>query len=55
LVRSALEKSEGRVSVDAVVALIQAHYGETVGRGTVGAIAMKVGANLSGDWVVAKG
>jgi hypothetical protein len=55
LVRSALEKSEGRVSVDAVVALIQAHYGETVGRGTVGAIAMKVGAYLSGDWVVAKG
>ncbi|MFN7698895.1 MAG: UvrD-helicase domain-containing protein [Deltaproteobacteria bacterium] len=54
LVRSALEESGGRVSVEAITARIEAHYGEPIGRGFLASIAMKLGASLAGEWVVRK-
>ena len=52
LVRSALEDSDGRVSIDALMERIKANYGEPPTRGTLGAFAMKLGANLDGEWMV---
>jgi len=54
LVRSALEEADGRVSVDAVAARIEANYGERPSRGNLGAFAMNAGANLDGEWIVRK-
>ena len=54
IVQEALRKGDGRVSVDALVALVFAHYGEPMSRGSLGAVAMHVGANLVGDWVLLK-
>jgi len=52
LARSALEEGEGRVSVEAVAARIEANYGERPSRATLGALAMNVGAGLDGEWIV---
>jgi hypothetical protein len=55
LVRSALAESDDRVSVDGVLARIEAHYGERPNRIALASLAMNVGARLDGDWVVRKG
>lgn len=52
LVRTALDEGEGRVSIDALMARLEAHYGEVPTRGTLGAITMHVGAGLDGEWMV---
>lgn len=54
LVRSALEEAGGRVSVEAVLARIEAHYGVRPSRGALISLAMNVGARVDGDWVIRK-
>lgn len=51
LLRSALAESEGLVSVEALSARIQAHYGEPPTRGTLASLASHLNASLDGDWV----
>jgi hypothetical protein len=55
LLRNALDESGGRVSVDAVVARIEAHYGESPTRAVLGGIANHVGASIDGDWIERRG
>lgn len=52
LVKSALSEAGDRVSVEAVLDRIEAHYGERSSRGSLGSLAMHVGASLDGDWIV---
>lgn len=54
LVRSALEEAGDRVSVEAITARVEAHYGEPIGRGFLASIAAKLGASLAGEWIVRK-
>ena len=54
LLRGALAESAGRVSVDAVAARIEAHYGEKPARGSLISIAANVGANVDGEWLILK-
>jgi hypothetical protein len=54
LVRSALDEAEGRVSVEAALARIEAHYGETPSRATLIGIAHKLGARVDGEWILRK-
>ena len=54
LVRSALEEAGGRVTTEAVLARIEAHYGERPPRSSLISIAMNVGAGVDGEWVVRK-
>jgi superfamily I DNA/RNA helicase/mRNA-degrading endonuclease RelE of RelBE toxin-antitoxin system len=51
LARAALAEAGGKVSVEAVLGRIEAHYGERPTRATVGAIAMHLGVALDGDWL----
>ena len=55
LVRSALEQADGRVSLDAVTARIDAHYGEQPTRAMLSSIANTIGASVDGEWVVRGG
>ncbi len=55
LVRSALEDSDGRVSVDALMERIKANYGEPPTRASLAGVAMKLGASLEGEWMVRRG
>jgi hypothetical protein len=43
------------VSIEALMDRIEANYGERPTRATLGAIAMKVGAGLDGEWMVRAG
>jgi superfamily I DNA/RNA helicase/mRNA-degrading endonuclease RelE of RelBE toxin-antitoxin system len=52
LVRSALAEAAGRVSVEALMARIEAHYGERPTRAAMGGIAQNIGAGLDGEWMV---
>ena len=54
LVRSALEEAGGRVSVEAVLARIEAHYGARPPRGSLISFVMNVGAGMEGEWIVKK-
>lgn len=59
LARNALAESAGRVSVEAVISRIEAHYGERPegdrsARALVGNLAMHLNANLAGDWLISK-
>jgi superfamily I DNA/RNA helicase len=52
LARASLDESDGRVSVDAVMARIEAHYGERPTRALIASIGVRIGASLAGDWFV---
>ncbi len=54
LVRRALEEADGRVSVEAVEARIEAHYGETPPRASLISLAFNAGAGMDGEWIVRK-
>jgi hypothetical protein len=54
LVRRALEEAGGRVSNDAVLARIEAHFGERPSRATVVAIAARISASVDGEWLVSR-
>jgi superfamily I DNA/RNA helicase/mRNA-degrading endonuclease RelE of RelBE toxin-antitoxin system len=51
LLRSALEASDGAVSVEALEAKIAAHYGEPPTRASIAGMANKLGATLDGEWI----
>jgi superfamily I DNA/RNA helicase len=51
LFRTALAASDGDVSADALMARIEAHYGERPTRATVAGIANQLDAVLDGEWV----
>jgi hypothetical protein len=51
LLRGAIEEAEGRVSVEAVLARIEAHYGERPNRATLIGLAGKVDASVDGEWL----
>jgi superfamily I DNA/RNA helicase/mRNA-degrading endonuclease RelE of RelBE toxin-antitoxin system len=53
LLRSALEEAGGRVSVEAVMARVEAHYGARSTRNSFVSLAAHIGASVDGDWVVA--
>ncbi len=55
LARAALEEAGGRVSVEAIMARIEAHFGARPTRATLAGIAMHLGAGLDGDWIVRRG
>lgn len=52
LARAALAESEGRVSTEAVMARIEANFGQRPTRATLAGIAMHLGARLDGEWIV---
>jgi superfamily I DNA/RNA helicase/mRNA-degrading endonuclease RelE of RelBE toxin-antitoxin system len=52
LVRGAIDDSGGRVSIDAVMARIEAHYGERPSRVALLGLALPVGRVQDGDWLV---
>lgn len=52
LVRSALDEADGKVTVEAVMSRVEAHYGETLSRGVLASLAINIGASLAGDWLV---
>lgn len=54
LFRSALAEADGHVSVEAVLARIEAHYGERPTRATLGGFAMSCGVGLDGEWITRK-
>ena len=54
LVRSALAESDGRVSVEAATARIEAHFGERPTRTALAGIVQHLGAGLDGEWVVSR-
>lgn len=54
LVRDAVTQSDGRVTVEAVLARIEAHYGERPTRASLISIAINAGANVDGEWIIAK-
>jgi hypothetical protein len=51
LVRSALEESGGRVSVEAITARVEAHYGDSITRAALAGIAAQLGAGVAGEWI----
>lgn len=51
LIRSALDEAGGRVSVEAVLSRIEAHYGERPVRASLPPFGMKLGAVLDGEWL----
>ncbi|MBK7823493.1 MAG: AAA family ATPase [Tessaracoccus sp.] len=51
LVRAALDESGGHVSVEAVLARIEAHYGDRPLRPALHALAMHAHASVDGDWL----
>ena len=55
LVRSALDAADGRVSVEAVLARIEAHYGNRPTRATLIGIAHNIGAGVDAEWILRKG
>lgn len=55
LTRGALEEGGGRVSVEAILARIEAHYGERSTRATLVGVAAKLGARVDGDFCVREG
>jgi superfamily I DNA/RNA helicase len=55
LFRTALAASDGAVSVEALMARIEAHYGERPTRATVAGIAHQLDAVLDGEWVRSRG
>lgn len=54
LVRSALAEAGGHVSVEAVLARIEAHYGDRPARPALHALAMNARASVDGEWLTAR-
>ncbi|MDQ3030944.1 MAG: AAA family ATPase [Myxococcota bacterium] len=52
LIRNALRESDGRVSLEALGARIEAHYGERPSRATLISIAAQSGARVDGEWML---
>jgi hypothetical protein len=52
--RRALAEADGHVSVEAVLARIEAHYGERPTRATLAGFAMNAGVGLDGEWITRK-
>jgi len=52
--RSALAEADGHVSVEAVLARVEAHYGERPTRATLAGFAMSCGVGLDGEWITRK-
>jgi superfamily I DNA/RNA helicase/mRNA-degrading endonuclease RelE of RelBE toxin-antitoxin system len=54
LVRSALAEADGRVSVEAVLARIEAHYGDRPPRAALHSLAINAHASVDGEWLTQK-
>ena len=55
VIQSSLEKSDGRVSVEAVQARLAAIYGSPSDRNYIGMMANRFGGGIDGDWVYGDG